>query len=118
MPYPRADTEKMQVYVDDPSLAIRGPPSHCRKQVAFIILAWSVLGVKLALPKGQLGPAVNWIGARLTVQSQAVEACILQPRLDEVRSLILTLQSNPVVPIKALRKFTGKVQAIASLMYT
>ena len=47
-----------------------------------------------------------------------MEACILQPRLDEVRSLILTLQSNPVVPIKALRKFTGKVQAIASLMYT
>ena len=117
-PFPRPDTEKLQVYVDDPSLAIRGSPPHCQKQAALMILAWSILGVRLAFNKGQWGPSVNWIGANLTVLNRAVEVCILQSRLDDVRSLIDAVQARNVVSLKALRTLTGKLQSIASLMYT
>ena len=58
---------RMQTYVDDPALALRGTSSVRRKQVARAILTWTVLGVPLALTKGQLGVTINWIGATFTV---------------------------------------------------
>ena len=61
------DADKLQVYVDDPSYAVRGTPAHCQMQVAHCILVWLTLGVRLAFKKGQLGPSVNWIGASSTV---------------------------------------------------
>ena len=57
----------MQTYVDDPALALRGTTGERRLQVARAMLTWTILGVPLALTKGQFGTTINWIGATFTV---------------------------------------------------
>ena len=49
-----AESQRLQVYIDDPALVIRGPRESRRHQVALLLLAWHVLGVSLAIKKGQL----------------------------------------------------------------
>ena len=44
----------MQVYVDDPVLVVRGCPRTRRDQVAILMLAWSVLGISLAIRKANM----------------------------------------------------------------
>ena len=46
-----------------------------------MMLMWSVPGVDLAIPKGQYGATVDWIGATITVDDTAVSATIQQHRL-------------------------------------
>ena len=43
----------MQVYVDDPALIVRGTPQQRSQQVTLMLLAWRLLGIDLAVEKGQ-----------------------------------------------------------------
>ena len=79
---------KMQAYVDDPALALRGTAEERRRQVARGILTWCILGVPLALSKDQLGATISCSGATCTVlRGGAVQATILATRLDEQRDI-------------------------------
>ena len=110
-------SQRMQVYVDDPVLVVRGSRRGRREQVALLMLAWSVLGIGLAVRKGQLGPRVDWIGFTFTIRPRAVIAAILASRLQEVRQLTEEIARANVVSIKVLRTYVGKVQSLASLLY-
>ena len=108
----------MQVYVDDPAIALRGTEEVCQEQVAILLLAWHALGVDLAIKKGQFGDSIDWIGARFTVLPCAVEATILKHRLDELAVLAKSLLNcKTVAPLREVRSFTGKAQSIASLLF-
>eukprot|EP00972_Heterocapsa_arctica_P070547 10421540-Heterocapsa_arctica.AAC.1 len=46
---------RVQCYVDDPLVAVRGDPST-RVQAMYVIVAWwAALGLAIAWPKGTLG---------------------------------------------------------------
>ena len=107
----------MQVYVDDPVLVVRGSRKVRREQVAILMLAWSVLGIALAVRKGQLGPRVDWIGFTFTLRRRAIVVSILACRLQEIRQLTDELAKGNVVSVKVLRTYVGKVQSLASLLY-
>ncbi len=66
------DATRMQVYIDDPVVTIRGTPDIRQEQVALLVLAWAVLGVGPSFRKGQLGRAIHWIGAEFRLESDAV----------------------------------------------
>ena len=108
----------MQVYVDDPAMAVRGSRAFRRQQVAVLMLAWATLGISLALKKGQLGTSVDWIGITMAVRQWGVEASITAARLQEVRALVDDIRGKNVISLKELRSFTGKVQSLASLLFT
>ena len=94
-----------------------GTPDVVQTHAALAILTWAVLGVPLAFKKGQIGTSVKWIGASFTVQPTGVAATITAERLDEMHALTKTITASNLFSVKALRTYTGKAQAIASLLY-
>ena len=84
------DAHRKQVYVDDPVLALRGTPEATRQTAALAVLSWTVLGVALAMKKGQFGPSVDWIGASFRVVKDGIEATILESRLTELINSYVT----------------------------
>ena len=60
--------------------------------MAAILVAFSAFGVRLAIKKGQAGPKIDWIGATFQVmQRRAVQATILESRIQELRELTKTI---------------------------
>ena len=113
------DAEKLQVYVDDPALAVRGTPANRKFKVSMLMLAWTVLGVTLAVKKGQLGRQIDWIGATFNVvDKNTVVVTIMEARLKDLLQLARSILAENVVAVKTLRTFTGKAQSMASLLYT
>ena len=112
------DSQNMHVYVDDPIATIRGTPDVVAEQVSILMLTWVALGIDLAIPKGQLGSMVNWIGATFSIAGRVVTATIQQQRLDELLQLAEAMLLTNVVTVKQLRSFTGKAQSVASLLFT
>ena len=81
----------MQVFVDDPWAALLGTSKQCDRLAALLILSWRILGVGLASSKGQRGATVDWIGARLSVESSdSLAVTIIKSRLDDCHSCAIT----------------------------
>ena len=111
------DAHKLEVYVDDPVLAIRGTEETQTVNAAIAILGWAICGVKLAIRKGQIGTQVDWIGATFRIEQRSLVAEITAARLEEMRELTNELLRNNVVKVSVLRTYTGEAQSIAGLLY-
>ena len=58
---------RLQLYVDDPALTLRGTPAQQQTAVDIVLLWWLCLGIPLAWPKGSFmngREAHEWIGVR------------------------------------------------------
>ena len=109
----------MEVFVDDPWVAMLGTERQCRRMTAVLVLAWRILGINLALKKGQLGDKVDWIGASLSIESdKSIALAIIKSRLDELAVLCTQLVRYNTVSAKSVRSFAGKCQSMASVLYT
>eukprot|EP00971_Amphidinium_carterae_P018917 372397-Amphidinium_carterae.1 len=49
---------RIETFVDDPIVVIRGTPTSIRHHVASVVLLWLAMGVPLALSKAQLATTV------------------------------------------------------------
>ena len=108
---------RLQVYVDDPLLAVRGSQDRRRLLAARFIAGFLILGARLAFPKAQLGARVAWIGVQLHVRRGAVEAAILEEKLQALLEIIVAMLANNVVPIKDVRSLAGKGSNISTVVY-
>ena len=61
------DEMRLQCFVDDPGLAIRGPPARRSWFLGTLLLWWRALGFKFSWKKGARGAQVPWIGATVAV---------------------------------------------------
>ena len=52
----------MQVYTDDPCVAVRGSAKRCQIFASLMILNVCMLGWALSYHRAQLGKSVGWIG--------------------------------------------------------
>ena len=111
------DSQRMEVYVDDPVCLLLGTEQECKQQAAVMTLAWAALGIVLAFAKGQFGRTVNWIGASFESTNKGVVATILRTRLDDLLALVKELLASSVAPLRKVRTVTGKAQSIASLLW-
>ena len=81
--------------------------------------AWRVIGIDLAFAKGQWGDSVNWIGAKLSIEScRTLAVTIVQSRLDELAELCEQFRTGNTVSLRRLRSFAGKCQSMAAVLYT
>ena len=71
----------------------------------------------MAFAKGALGPAVEWIGARPSIEHGRVVLTAKPQMLEETQALAAAIAASNVVSRKTLRTFVGKVQAIASFVF-
>ena len=88
---------RLQIYVDDPLLAVKGTKSRRRLLAARFIALAIVLRVRLAFPKAQLSNSVVQIGVQLTVTSLKVRAAIPSEKLAALRKMIETMLHINVV---------------------
>lgn len=65
---------RIQCYVDDPAVAVRGTAKERKHLLAMLLLFWGVLGLDLSFGKGTRGSTVPWIGATISLWAIAVSA--------------------------------------------
>jgi len=112
------DVVRLACFVDDPIAVIRGTESEQQLIVCIIVLVWAALGFPLALPKGQYGKRVRWIGFDLSVDKKTIVATLKEELVRDIKAHITSLAAVNIVPHKLLRSFAGKVSHAASLLYT
>jgi hypothetical protein len=59
---------RLQCFVDDPALAIRGTSKQRSWLLGCVLLFWVTLGFRLNWGKGTRGQEVPWIGAQVAIQ--------------------------------------------------
>lgn len=109
---------RLQTYVDDPLLACRGKLDTLVDIQNKVLLLWSVLGLKIAWPKGSTGTSVEWIGAKLEVNNdnKSLQISVTPEKVDEWKLLVAQLSKKPLVSRKVLMRFTGKMSWAAGFI--
>ena len=108
---------RLQLYVDDPCISIRGTTAERDDLVAAVVLSWLLCGFQLAFSKAQRGKEVTWIGAGLRHDGGSVTVTIPAAKLDEFRELVDTDAVKNIMSNKNLRKLAGKANHVASILY-
>ena len=109
---------RMQLYVDDPAIALRGSDEVRDHNIAKLALCWLVLGLPLAFAKARRGRSVPWIGCQLSIKTDFVEVTILASKVDDLRRVTQALLHVNVIAIKALRSYIGTVNHFATILFT
>ena len=110
------DEARLQLYVDDPLLAVRGRYWRRRRLVVRFCVAFLALGFRLAFNKAQHSYSVVWIGVGLTVYNRRVEATVPEEKVADILALVVDMLSHNVVAEKKVRTLAGKSMNIASLI--
>ena len=107
----------MEIYVDDPIVAIRGTQHRRKRLVCIFTLAWLSLGFPLAFQKAQLGQSVSWIGAAFAWEPGHVKIHITKERMASLGAECSELLSVNIISIKRLRSFIGVAESFAGLLF-
>ena len=73
---PGVQEARLNVYVDDPLLALFGDDRQRRRFAVKFVVGWLVLGAALAFSKAQLNHTVIWIGNTLRVDGDRIVVSI------------------------------------------
>lgn len=112
------DTARIQCYVDNPLLVVKGPNALARSvNLAIPLLLWQALGCQLSWNKMQLGITVQWIGFQLQLKDGCLVAQLSPEKLEKLqRALEELLQYKGVVPVQLLRSMAGLLGWLTSIV--
>jgi hypothetical protein len=110
------DEARLQMYVDDPLLAVRGRFWRRRRLVVRFCVGFLLLGFRLAFNKAQYSSSVVWIGVGLSISSRRLVATIPEDKLRDILQLVEDMLACNVVAEKKVRTLAGKSMSIASLI--
>ena len=105
------EKSRLQLYVDDPILSLRGTTEEIEAEMSRVTLLWSLLGLKIAFHKGTRGAVSEWVGAKIEVDNVAnsLEISVPAEKIEEWLKLARSLKTEPLVSFKAVERFTGKM---------
>ena len=113
----------LQVYVDDPALAVAGSLEARTRLIAKFLLWMAVLGMPLSLAKSHCGKQIEWIGASVAVHgpslrcdSNHVILTVPKQKLQTLREDVNTSLQSPVMSKKRLRSLVGSLAFIAGFV--
>ena len=99
---------RLQTYLDDPLLVLRGTQPERDGHLAMVLLVWASLGAGLSWGKGARGDRVVWIGVQI---EWSWEEAIFSIPAQKVKELAAELQDIPrssVAPLTAIRRVGGR----------
>ncbi len=108
----------LQLFVDDTFAQARGSKQQRRIAFAAILLWWSVLGAKIAWHKGNIAPALDWIGAHIRHESQFLIVSIKEELLRSALDVVQAFLRMNVIKAAKLRSLTGKLSFISGIVPT
>ena len=114
----RPHTARLQVFVDDPLVALCGNESEQRRELAILLWWWLACGLSMSWKKGSAGSCVEWIGTEISVDiiSQAVLVSIPADKVRESLSVMRELLRKPIVARIVLRRWIGKLTWMAGII--
>ena len=114
---PHGQEARLQMYVDDPLLALKGSESHRARLVARFLCVWLLLGFDIAYAKAHYGQSLTWIGVRFQIREVDIVASIPPEKVADLLQLIASFLKRNVIPVKEVRSVAGKCMNIASLIF-
>ena len=79
---------RMQVFVDDPVIAVAGMLKERRDLFTMLVLLWAILGFSPSWKKGQLGAKVEWMVAELSLLPGGVKVSLSECKTSESSELL------------------------------
>ena len=107
---------RINMFVDDPILSLRGSQEVRRFHAAMFILLWRALDFPLQFAKARLGPSVEWIGATLSIHPLGLQASAKPDILDELSADLDWIEPTNVISKKDVRSLAGRSSHIATLV--
>ena len=107
---------RLQLYVDDPLLAVKGAEAERRRAVVKFMITLMILGSPVAVAKAKYHSWLTWIGVQIKVLPNRVEVTIPEEKVTELVAIIRGMLEKNVIPVKKLRTLAGKSTHIASLI--
>lgn len=108
---------RMETYVDDPWLAVKGNQSEIQKIMSTVLINWELMGFPIAYHKALCGTSLTWIGMCINITQTGVEVSIPEDKIREIQSLAEGFLKLNVIPDKDLRSFIGKCMNIAGVLH-
>ena len=105
-----------QIYMDDIILVLRGPLRHRNHILAMVLYVLQTMGVQIALEKGERGSRVKWIGTTLELREKELMIGIQSKMLEEIEAELKKWPSMGMIPIREVRRITGKLSWIAGVV--
>ena len=107
---------RIQIYVDDPAVAVAGATAKQRTWVAArILLVWMAVGAKLAWHKAEFGKQVQWIGAQYEILPAGVRATISSERIDKLLEKVEALEAKTGL-VSGVRSLAGECSWVAGII--
>ena len=117
---------RIQCFVDDPAIAVRGDQATRRKLLSFVLLLWALLGFQFQWKKGSRGRSITWIGVQFTVDViisihsnrlfPGVLVELTPKKLQELVDLLTEiLNMTGMVPIAQVQKVAGMLSWISGI---
>eukprot|EP00435_Cladocopium_sp_Y103_P060961 s1539_g22.t1 len=112
------DTARVQCYVDDPVLVVKGQDALARAvNLAVPLLLWQALGCQLSWSKMQFGQSVQWIGFCMTLARGCMTARLAEDKLVKLQAALEELLAHKgVVPVQQLRAVAGLLGWLTSIV--
>ena len=109
---------RLQLYVDDPAMAIVGSESARSESILVILLWLSVCNIPLSWSKAQYGQLTTWIGVDIKIANDDVEATITPHKLNKAAEFTTKLMAKEMQPLKALASYAGILTHFAGTIPT
>ena len=108
---------KCQIYMDDLLIILRGPKFHRDLLISMILHVLEIFGVQVAHEKGERGTRVSWIGTTLEIKDlKTLVIGIQEKMIQELQNTMAEWPSKGMLPVKELRKVTGKLSWVAGIL--
>ena len=111
---------RLQLYVDDPVLTVRGTELARRRAIDLVILFWLVLGIPLSWKKGQLykvDEEHRWIGIVYSVCQDGALMRLPRDYVEELRVLLQPLcHKKGIIHMHDLDVLVGKAARVAHVV--
>ena len=113
---PSGEEARINTYVDDPLVALKGSPKRRRRLMAIFLLGWLVQGFPMAFQKARKSFSLVWIGALIRIVREGVQVEIPEEKITELIEETARMLSKNVVAKKFLRSYIGKTMNIAGII--
>ena len=111
---------RIQCFVDDPAIAVRGGPSVRKWRLGALLLFWTTLGFKLNWGKGHRGQEVPWIGAHLRIEQRrhgnqpqqlhGVLVTLAPKKFQELRDAVEEIHNTKgMIQLKKVQRVAGQL---------